>query len=237
MATVIGIDFETTGLLPEEDRIIEVGAALVEWETGNPLMLMSSFVRPELPIPEEITKITGITDEQVDVYGISEKAAFSELHDLMSYADYAMAFNGSRFDQLFYLAACRRLEVEPSGVFWLDASCDVKYPEAIKTRNLRHLASEHSFLNPFAHRAVFDVLTMFRVAREYNLDEIITRAHEPIVYLQACVSFAENQKAKDRSYRWHPPSKVWWKGLKQSDAEIEVVECGFQTRRLERAPE
>ena len=110
MGTLIcGVDYETTGLSATEDRITEIGACLYEWETGTPLKLMSTLVKPERPIPEEVVKITGITDELVDMYGKSEKAAFAELHDLMSYADYAAAFNGTRFDHPFYLAACGRL--------------------------------------------------------------------------------------------------------------------------------
>jgi DNA polymerase-3 subunit epsilon len=232
MALVCGVDFESTGLLPAEDRITEVGAALWDWDTQTPLKIMSTLVNPGRPIPEEITKITGITDEQVDLYGKSEKAAFLELHDLMSYADYAAAFNGTNFDQPFYLAACARLGVEPSGIFWLDLSSDVRYPESIKTRNLRHLASEHNFLNPFAHRALFDVLTMFKVAANYPLEEIIARAQEPTLFVQAIVSFSENQKAKDYSFRWSAPSKAWWKQMKQSDFEAMKNVCGFPTRML-----
>jgi DNA polymerase-3 subunit epsilon len=232
MAILCGIDLETTGLLPAEDRITEIGAALVEWETLTPLKLMSTLVNPERPIPPEITKITGITDEQVDLYGKSEKAAFAELHDLMSYADYAAAFNGSRFDQPFYLAACSRLGVEPSGIFWLDLSSDVKWPPEITTRNLRHLASEFGFCNPFAHRALFDVMTMFKTVKGLSLDAIIARAQEPMVYVQAMVDFANNQKAKDFSFRWHPASKVWWKAYKSSDYEAEKSLWQFTSRML-----
>jgi DNA polymerase-3 subunit epsilon len=233
MAILCGIDLETTGLLPAEDRITEIGAALVEWETLTPLKLMSTLVNPERPIPPEITKITGITDEQVDLYGKSEKAAFAELHDLMSYADYAAAFNGSRFDQPFYLAACSRLGVEPSGIFWLDLSSDVKWPPEITTRNLRHLASEFGFCNPFAHRALFDVMTMFKTVQGLSLDAIIARAQEPMVYVQAMVDFANNQKAKDFSFRWNPDSKRWWKGMKQSDFEAEKSLWQFTSRLLD----
>ena len=229
---VCGIDFESTGLEPVADRITEIGAALVEWETLTPLKVMSTLVNPERPIPEEITKITGITDEQVDLYGKSEKAAFAELHDLMSYADYAAAFNGSNFDYPFYLAACARLGVEPSGVMWLDLSSDVKYPPEIKTRNLRHLASEHNFLNPLSHRALWDVMTMLTVASRYDINGIVARAAEPTLFVQAVVSFDEKEKAKELGFRWFAPEKVWWRQMKSSDFEEIKDNCGFKTRLL-----
>jgi DNA polymerase III epsilon subunit-like protein len=230
---ICGIDFESTGLSFEEDRITEIGAALVDWDTLTPLKLMSTLVNPERPIPPEITKITGITDELVDLYGKSEKQAFAELHDLMSYADYAAAFNGSRFDQPFYLAACSRLGVEPSGIFWLDLSSDVKWPPEITTRNLRHLASEFGFCNPFAHRALFDVMTMFKTVQGLSLDAIIARAAEPTLYVQAIVSFKDNQKAKDHSFRWHPDSKRWWRSYKLSDFEAVKDTYDFPIQMLE----
>jgi len=232
MSLICGIDFEPTGLSAADDRITEIGACLYDWPTSTPLKLMSTLVNPGRPIPEEIQKLTGITDELVDLYGKSEKVAFAELHDLMSYADYAAAFNGSRFDQPFYLAACNRLGVEPSGIFWLDLSADVKWPSEITTRNLRHLASEFGFCNPFAHRAIFDVLTMFKTAQNFSLDDIIARAQEPTVYVQAVVDFANNQKAKDFSFRWNPASKAWWKALKSSDFEAEKSLWQFTSRML-----
>ena len=234
---IVGLDFETTGLSPVEDRIIECGACLYDWDSKTPLQLMSEFVHPERPIPEEITKLTGITDGMVDGYGISEREALIELDILFSGADYAMAFNGSNFDLPFYLAACNRLGIEASGIFWLDASSDVKYAPEIKTRNLQHLAAEHLILNPFRHRAVFDVLTMLKIAERYDLDAIISKAAEPTIYAQAVVSFDEKELAKERGYHWFAPRKLWWRSWKQSDYEADKMECGFRTQLLTGAPE
>jgi DNA polymerase-3 subunit epsilon len=234
---IAGIDFETTGLNSTEDRIIEIGCVLWNWSAATPLQLLSEFVHPERLIPEEITKLTGITDAHVDEYGISEREAMIELDILFSRADYAMAFNGFNFDQPFYISTCKRLGIEPSGIFWLDASADVKYAPEIKTRNLQHLAAEHLVLNPFRHRAVFDVLTMLKIAQGYDLDAIIARAAEPTLFVQALVSFEEKDLAKERGYHWCAPKKIWWKSAKQSDHEAEKLECGFRTQLLTKAPE
>jgi DNA polymerase III alpha subunit (gram-positive type) len=234
---IIGLDFETTGLSATDDRIIEEGACLFDWDSKTPLQLLSEFVHPERPIPEEITKLTGITDAHVDEYGISEREAMIELDMLFARADYAMAFNGFNFDQPFYIATCKRLGIEPSGILWLDASADVKYAPEIKTRNLQHLAAEHLILNPFRHRAVFDVLTMLKIAQGYDLDAIIARAAEPTLYVQAIVSFDEKELAKERGYHWCAPKKIWWRSWKQSDFEVDKFECPFRTQLLNGAPE
>jgi DNA polymerase-3 subunit epsilon len=234
---ILGIDFETTGLDPKQDRIIEVGAVLWDWEAGAPLQLFSSIVDPERPIPEEITKITGITDELIGKYGQTEAKGLSDLRFLFGCADYAMAHNGTAFDKLFFDAAIERLGWINSTKTWLDTKTDIKYPEHITTRNLRHLASEHEFLNPFSHRAVFDVLTMLRVASQYSLSEIIARANEPTLFVQALVSFNEKDLAKARGYYWCAPQKVWWRTFKQSDYMAERDTCGFQTAILPGSPE
>lgn len=56
-------DIETTGLDPARDSITEIGAVVVE--DGNITGQFHSLVNPEVPIPEEIVELTGITDEMV----------------------------------------------------------------------------------------------------------------------------------------------------------------------------
>ena len=236
MALLVGIDVETTGLSAEEDRILEVGAVLLDWQTGTPLQLLSKLVRPDRPIPPEITKINGIDDEMVDCYGEPEAKVFAELNAMMASADYAMAHN-AEFDKGFYLATNKRLGNEDNGIFWLCSKNDIRYPESITTRNLRHLAAEHNFCNPLAHRAVFDVLTMFKIAQSYSLDDIIARAKEPTLVVQAIVSFDDKELAKARGYYWCAPKKIWWRTFKQSDFLAERDTCGFRTQLLEKAPE
>ena len=234
---ICGIDFETTGLSPTEDRIIEVGAVLLDWETKTPLQFLSRLVNPEREISEEITAITGITNELVEDHGHPENSVIGELCYLLSCSDYAMAHNGTTFDKPFFDASIQRCAINDPKISWLDTKTDIRYPERITTRNLRHLASEHEFLNPFAHRAVFDVLTMLRVAGNYDLREIIARSKETTVFARALVSFDDKEKAKSRGYYWNAPLRIWWRSFKESDYQIEKESCGFQTVLLDRNPE
>ena len=57
------VDIETTGFSPVKNKIIEIGA--VKIKAGEVVDNFSVFVYPQVPIPYEITQLTGIQDEMV----------------------------------------------------------------------------------------------------------------------------------------------------------------------------
>ena len=61
---LIAFDIETTGLDVKGDEIIEIG--MVKFADGAVLERYSSFVKPPIPIPEDITHLTGITPDDVE---------------------------------------------------------------------------------------------------------------------------------------------------------------------------
>jgi len=56
-------DIETTGFSPVKNRIIEIGAVLVQ--DGKIVDRYDEFINPLVPIPHKITRLTGITDAMV----------------------------------------------------------------------------------------------------------------------------------------------------------------------------
>ena len=61
---LIAFDLETTGLNPARDEIIEIGAA--RFRDGQVIDQFQSLVKPSLPIPDDITHLTGIHQDDVE---------------------------------------------------------------------------------------------------------------------------------------------------------------------------
>jgi len=57
------VDVETTGLDPERDRIIEIGA--VRFYSGEPVESWTRLVRPDVQVPSHILRLTGISEEDL----------------------------------------------------------------------------------------------------------------------------------------------------------------------------
>ena len=66
-------DLETTGLSPEKDEIIEIGAVRVE--EGKVIDRFSRFVKPDHPISSMVTSLTGISNEMVADAGPTDRTA------------------------------------------------------------------------------------------------------------------------------------------------------------------
>jgi DNA polymerase III subunit epsilon len=98
------IDFETTGLRPEDDAIIQVAA--VRFKNHEPVEQFVSFVNPQRPIPAKITNITGITNEDVkNAPTIAE--IFPQFIDFLQ--DDVLVAHNAPFDMKFLLSNMRRL--------------------------------------------------------------------------------------------------------------------------------
>ncbi len=110
--TYIVFDIETTGFSSIKDKIIEIGAVKVA--NGEIVDKFSTFVNPKRPIPFEITKLTGITDEMVMDY--------PEIGEILPQflefvGDGVLVAHNAGFDVGFIEQNCRYMEIDPYFVY------------------------------------------------------------------------------------------------------------------------
>lgn len=173
-------DFETTGLLfhpeapPElQPRIIEVGAVLVSASAGV-VEQLSALVAPGIPLPPEITKITGIRAEDLaDAPPLVD--VLPELERMFADADVSIAHNHP-FDESVLRAELQRLPHGGSrrgGWRWPSKKlCTVQaYAEAWGRRPRLTELYEHVLGKPLAqtHRALDDVMALWEVVQHEGL--------------------------------------------------------------------
>lgn len=121
------IDFETSGLKPEIDYIIENG--LLEVKNDVPQSPISWVVNPNYPepfhIPAEVTALTGITDTEI-TYGADPREIFPSFMDRIRWWP-IWGHNLLRFDYLFIDEECKRsCTIPPPKKIWFDTAAIFK---------------------------------------------------------------------------------------------------------------
>lgn len=239
MTIVLGLDFESTGLDANKDRITEIGACFYNLEAKTPLHMTSSLLyMSDYPdVHPEAGAKTGITTELLKAYGQDPAPIFKHLTDICATfgVEYLVGHNAKSFDSKFLKAAIDRGECPEflGNIPWLDTRFDLPYPPGYDTRKLDYLAYEHGFMNPFPHRALFDVMTMLKVASFYECDEIVKFASEPSVVISAQVSYENKDLAKDSKFSWERIGddvykKQWVKQVKASKLPEEMTKYPFR---------
>lgn len=150
-------DFETTGLSSKTCRIIEIGA--IRYENRKEVARLSSLINPEVPINAEITKVTGLTDEDLKNAPLI-KTVLPQLHDLMRGA-VGVAHN-AEFDVGFLIEESARLGVMCS----YHILCTLKMARALvkcERKNLDALATHYELSFVERHRSIGDIMVTAEV--------------------------------------------------------------------------
>ena len=100
----IAFDLETTGLSSRNDKIIEIGAVLMQ--NGQELDRFQTFVDPEQKLAKETTELTGITDSMLRGAPKLEEA-FPKFLEFVG--DRVLVAHNADFDTGFIRAACEKL--------------------------------------------------------------------------------------------------------------------------------
>jgi DNA polymerase-3 subunit epsilon/ATP-dependent DNA helicase DinG len=143
----VALDLETTGLDPERDAIIEVGA--VRFDLNGGCETFSTFVEPKKHIPYRVQRLTGITDE--NLAGAPPLATVAS--DLESFiGDCPVIGQNIAFDLSFLRQAYIRLT---GPAYDTQELATILLPDLIE-HNLRAIASHLGIEFPVQHRALAD---------------------------------------------------------------------------------
>jgi len=162
-------DLETTGLSPTTCKITEIGAVLIR--KGEVLERYNTFVNPEMPIPETITRLTSITDEMVaDARTIDEV-----LPEFLQFVDGRMLIaHNADFDTGFLRAAANSLGI-PFDLPYLDTVALSRYLNPDLKSHKLNLLAEHYGLGDFHHHRACDdaeMLAMIFFKMEEQMKEL-----------------------------------------------------------------
>lgn len=176
---MIFCDTETTGLLlPSaayislQPHIIELSAIKTDKDC-NIINEFNTFIKPPIPISEEITKITGITNEMVEDAPTFVEV-YSDLSDYFLGEDEFVAHNAT-FDAGMIAVELKRIERLIMFPWPKKHICTVEASMPIQNRrlNLTKLYEKTTGKErQDAHRARGDVITMiecFKVLKEWGL--------------------------------------------------------------------
>ncbi len=147
---MVVFDIETTGLDNRTCGITEIGA--VKIKDGEVLERFSEFVNPGMPIPPEITELTGITDEMV-----ADAPPISEI--LPRFLDFCgervLVAHNANFDTGFLRVAAERIGV-PFGNTYLDTVSLSRYVNPELKKHKLDVIAEHYGLGDFNHHRAAD---------------------------------------------------------------------------------
>lgn len=151
-------DIETTGLDPMRDCITEIGAVLIK--NGNITGRFHSLVNPEVPIPEEIVELTGITDEMVK----DCPTASQVIPAFLDFAgDSVLVAHNAPFDMGFIQHKAAGMGMTVKNKVLDTLAITRRLLPRLKTHKLSAVAQHFNIDMERAHRAVDDALVTAKI--------------------------------------------------------------------------
>jgi DNA polymerase III subunit epsilon len=185
------LDVETTGRDASVDRVVELG--IVVGRNGDVVARYNWLINPSIPIPEEVSKIHGITDDMVADKPRFEAIAAEVVNALKGCVP--AAYNAN-FDKAFLMGEISRAKADGGGapaltrdVEWLDPlvwARDIQSNE--KSRSLGDVAARLGVQLEKAHRAQDDAEAALRVLYALSRDPRMPRAYGALVQEQRRLS-------------------------------------------------
>lgn len=224
-ATLLILDTETSGLDPDTDSCLELGAILFDVASRSVLAQQSFLLPVEANAAEPINRIPAAVTRLPQPW--SEGLRWFE--QLVDAADVLVAHNAA-FDSQWFGRGPLPAVQRP----WLCSMDDIRWPADRQLRvrpSVRDLALAYGVPVWAAHRALTDCIYLAEVfARCDDLETLLERGLEPRHLMRARVSFDDRHQAKQAGFRWNDPIKgAWTRRL----SERECAELNFPVEPVE----
>jgi DNA polymerase-3 subunit epsilon len=225
------VDVETTGTDPEHDKIIEHGMCVFEYgrSDGRIYRVIGSWdwlEYPGMPIPLEITRLTGITDQMVAGNRIDDDAVNRLLAGVVLVIAHHAAFDRGFLERRLSAFATKHWACSLSDVGWRD--------EGIRSSALEFIANSLGFFHD-GHRATNDCRATLHVLSQplpqtgrFALATLLEKARTRSWRLWARDAPIETKDAlKARGYTWSPGEfgrpRCWFRDVSDAEKLAEVA--------------
>ena len=163
---VVVFDIETTGLSPQTCKITEIGA--VRAKGGQILEVYNSLVNPGVPIPEEVVRLTGITDEMVK----NERTIDVVLPEFLAFVgDRMLVAHNANFDISFIRKAAEDLDI-PFTNGYLDTVAMSRYVNPELNKHKLDTLATYFKLGEFNHHRASDDAEMLAMIYAKMVDKL-----------------------------------------------------------------
>lgn len=171
-------DFETTGLDPANDRVIEMAAIRIR--DGEVVSQFQTIVSQPIELPDKITKITGITPELMQ-RGMDEATAFKILIRFM-YEDALLVAHNAAFDLAFLHHTLQRLAGRTFSNPFID-TLTIARDRHVYPHKLENMTERYGIKLEGAHRALNDVYGCWELLKAMHAEEALDKYLNRLGYL------------------------------------------------------
>lgn len=159
---IVVYDLETTGLSPLSDKIIEIGAARME--NGIVTETFTTFVNPEMHIPESASEVNNIYDSDVE-HAPKIQDVMPDFYKFTRGAR-MVAHNGDDFDVKFLRAAGAQTGYDFNNEMLDSLKIARNKLRKLKSHKLENLCKYYGIVNENAHRATDDAVATAKVFKK-----------------------------------------------------------------------
>lgn len=165
LESFVVVDVETTGLSPDKNQVIEIGAAKIK--NGEVVKTYQQLLSPIQPLTPKIVQLTGITDEM-----LQGQPSFQEIAEefLTFLGEEPLLGHNVEFDYRFIKTEFARIDkVYEAKLIDSLTIARTLLPE-LESRSLESLCKYYGIQNERAHRALCDALATFELYQKMELE-------------------------------------------------------------------